>query len=228
MSYTVSEILKSVIGLDEYGKPKTAVAFNISKVDEITGMREEKSSAQVCNAKIRIIKVSDFITIDLIFANKYASELNKFWSIIELYGEEITNREDLNADIPVAGALTIVPVAFQGKIFISAVNPIYWTLMPSTPADEINTVRLLFKARDMLFLEGEEFDVDALRESIELEIKKEDAAVERMLQRMEEDEEYEESRNQLIESMRNTVDLDETILQKRLKKEEEESDDINE
>ena len=139
MSYTVSEILKSVIGLDEYGKPKTAVAFNISKIDEITGMREEKSSAQVCNAKVRIIKVSDFITIDLIFANKYASELNKFWSIIELYGEEITNREDLNTDIPVAGALTIVPVAFQGKIFISAVNPIYWTLMPSTPAANSKT-----------------------------------------------------------------------------------------
>lgn len=221
MSYTVSEIVKSVIGLDDNNKPNAAISFNLSSINKENGLFEDKTEVHACNAEVKIKKINGFVTVDLVFVNKYASEFHRLWSALEVYGESATNYDDFEEVVPVNGVLTILPISLEGKAFISAVNPIYWSLLPSTPADEINTIRLLFQDFNFLFLEGKEFDVVALRESIEQEIRKEEDRAEQIANRIDEEEEYQEFRNAKIEALRKTPNFEETPLQRKMRKEAE-------
>lgn len=215
MSCTIIEIIEKCTGVNEYGKPNSAIAFNVSQVDTKTKEVAEKSEVHVCSATVNFKKVGDFITIDFVFANSYAFELNKLWLAIELYGELITNFNDNENIIPINGVITVLPISLNGKNFISAVNPIHWTLMPSQPNSDINTIRLLFRDTDVLFLEGEEVDTVKLREQIEKEIQLEEAQLKQMQDRIEEEEEFREQRNAKIESFRAMGSYELTPLQRK-------------
>lgn len=219
MSYTISEIIRNVIGVNENGNPKTAVSFNLSKIDEERKEIKDTTEVSFCNAEVKITKVGSFVTLDLVFINKFSSELNRLWSILELYGKTMTDLENFDENTAINGVFTVMPMALNGKAFISAVNPVYWTLMATKPTDEINTIRILFNDINFNFLEGPEIDMDLLRESIEQEIRKEEDEAQRIANRMEEEEEYQQLRNEKIENLRNRPNFNETPLQRKRREE---------
>lgn len=87
--------------------------------------------------------------------------------------------------------------------------------MPSQPNSDINTIRLLFRDTDVLFLEGEEVDTVKLREQIEKEIQLEEAQLKQMQDRIEEEEEFKEQRNAKIEAFRAMGSYELTPLQRK-------------
>lgn len=202
MSYTISEILKNIVGYSE-GKPKSAVSFNLSHIDTINEQIIDETSINMSGAEVKVKKIGEFITVDLSFINKFSSELNRLWSVLELYGEKMSDPENFEEESIVKGVFTFLPIALKGKAFVSAINPIHWTLMPSSPTGENSVIRLLFKDSTFLFLEGEEIDIDALVESIEQEIRKEETYMQQIADKVEEEEDYRDELNAKVENVRN-------------------------
>ena len=226
MSYTISEILKNIVGYSN-GKPKSAVSFNVSHIDTVNNTVIDETGINLCNAEVKIKKVNEYITVDLSFVNKFSSELNRLWSILELYGEKMSTPENFEEESIVKGVFTFLPISLKGRAFISAINPIYWTLMPYSPSGENSVIRLLFKDSTFLFLEGEEIDTNALRESIEQEIQKEEAYMQQIADKMEEDEDYKNERNERINDLRKIKTFTEPQLYKKEIKDNDNEDDEN-
>lgn len=224
MSKTIPEIVDSCVGLNEKEEPKAAISFNIVQILD-SGDKKEQTSVSIFEPEISLKKIDSFMTLDLRFKNPYSATLKKLWSIMELFGKKMNN---FNLDDAISqnnesfeGAFTIVPLALKGTAFIMALNPIYWCLMPSQPNEKCDTIRLLFIDSSVGFFEGEEIDVDALKESVLAQQKQDAEAYNRMEERLEEEEEYRDKRNKQIEELRGNPNNLESPLQQRKKEYQE-------
>ena len=215
MSYTVSEIIKNVCGKGDDNSPKSSVLFTLSSHNSAFDETKDIASVAAFEPRIEIAKVSHFVTVDLIFINNHSSVMQRLWSVLNLYGEKMTS-DEFDTSVTHFGNLTIVPFALSGKAYINASNPLHWTLMPQRPTGEIDTIRLFFDGETFAFYEGEEFDIEAIQEAVDTELKQEQAFYENIEKKMAEREEYEAERDAKIEQFRANR-FDESPLEKQRK-----------
>ena len=159
---TIDEILKSIIGKQEnsnLSKCATSVTTGvyIAKTEE----SKEIGEANTINPVIDIQRHEDFIVCDLQYVSAFSQDLREVDNILNIYGNSMdkTSSEDINPDDPRVPYLVITLTALKGKDnVITLTNPIFWALTSDKPGMTPSTIRLLFRAEDVMFFEGYNYD----------------------------------------------------------------------
>ena len=159
---TIDEILKSIVGKQEnsnLSKCATSVTTGVYIVK--TEESKEIEEANTINPVIDIQRHEDFIVCDLQYVSAFSQDLREVDNILNIYGNSMdkTSSEDINPDDPRVPYLVITLTALKGKDnVITLTNPIFWALTSDKPGMTPSTIRLLFRAEDVMFFEGYNYD----------------------------------------------------------------------
>ena len=197
-----NEIINNCVGFDEEDNPKAAFSIEtgtyVSKEDVI----RISGNISYYNPQINITRTGEAVILDFIYANKTDSEFRAFWSLISKYGREFERAMQNNSpDIPVF-RITIVPTIYAGRHCIIGIAPLYWALQPETPTSDINTLRVVFNLDSIAFAESEGYNLDELEASAEREEMQRDYIENAVALKEEENAEYREERDRMIEELR--------------------------
>lgn len=201
MSYSINEILKAAMGRDEKNEPKSSILFSTRKINEVTEEDKDYGTVILSSPTIDIKKLNEFIMVDLIFAVPLDAGLRRLWASINLYADMVS-KNDIFSDEASTGMLVITPIALKGEAFISASNPIFYTLQPQKPGEDCTVIRLLFTSDSFQFVESDDIDIDELRRSAEREMEKEAENIVEMEAEEEERRLAQEKRDAKIEELK--------------------------
>ena len=201
MNETIKEIINAVKGVNEEEKPKAAITLtNIFYNDDLDDA-EEFGSASAYNPTIDIKYNSGFVRVDLIFKNSMDKDLRLFNALLENYGKEVNDYDEMKPKIPL-NSLTILPIEFNGSYYIVANNSIFWCLQPVIPGEDCRMISILYEEEDFQFFEDSELDIEAIDKIIKEEIESEEKLIEQQILKDEEKKIHEEERNAKIEELR--------------------------
>lgn len=141
-------ILDSICGPveegSEIGKASSTLSIMRIKGEEVS----QSEDYCACTAIYQIEVHGEFIQLDICFGNDTEFEGPQYWHILQKYGKELSeaylSNESKDDAMPTLG-VTLVPHDYEGKVFLTLFNPIFWTIQPSKLHDDKNnTIRLLF------------------------------------------------------------------------------------
>lgn len=198
----VQEILTAAMGKNSEGLPNSSIVLNAFSFDRKTREEEEISTVASYSPEVQIKKLNGFVMVDLIFVNDFAPDLRRLWAAFELYGEQELSK----ANSSYHAFLIIAPLSYEGKVYIMADNPVFWTLQPQKPGDSINTVRILFRDCDLGIYKNDDIDIEAIKKSVDKEIELEEINLAQMIAKMEEEKEREIMMNEKYEEIRRNHD----------------------
>lgn len=181
------DIINESTGVGENKEPKSGLSVSeqfLDATDELKTLKEHVFTNSVLN----VILNGDYIVFDLMFPPTARAEQRVLWNYLERFGEN-QNKCYGKEDSPVL-SFTVLPLKFSGKYFYTLINPIYWSLQPSAPGGDNDTIRLLFEDEALNIFESEGID----EKEIDFELEKEEYENQRLEEiekrKQEEHEEY--------------------------------------
>lgn len=199
--YDLEELINNIVGKNQDGYPKSVTVFGLLELNSEYKVNKELTNVITYAPTVDIKSINDFTILDLVFKNDYDQDLRRLYAALEMYGEKKTKDTDMS-DTHTVSSFTIVPIELNGKIAITASEPIFWTLQPHMPGDTINTIRLMFLNDDFIFVESPAVDTNAINETVIKEIEQEKAALRKQIEAEEERNAYLEERNKKLEELR--------------------------
>ena len=159
----VREVKEAVCGRDDAGKSKAAVVIgtHINNLLDATAKPEIIMECASIEPVVEIRVHGNFATIDFQFGRPNSEDLSQFFRCLERYLEEIDHN---STERQALSFITLLPFSLNGEYYISAKDPIFWTLVPDSIGDEPRTLRVVFYAGDVGFIEdhNEENILDAV------------------------------------------------------------------
>ena len=155
-------ILEQCQGVDEDNKPKATIAISLTLENPETEKQKVLAEAAFCSAPLEINGRHRFVEVVLTYKSPSAQEMKVLWAHLQKYGELVNKVDYMNAvEIP-SFKMYIVPFSTLGTSFMSAVEPVSWTLCSSKPETLPDQLRILFDSDDVDFYETDEIDLEAV------------------------------------------------------------------
>lgn len=195
------DIINSMVGRNEEGKPKSAIVLSTAIADMETDEVRNEDVMTVHNPIINFESRGDYIQIDLIFKSYVDIELRALWAKLEKYGKELSEKDEASMEEPIA-SLTIVPLCYDGEYYATAISPLFWVLQPETPGTQSNMIRMLFYDDNFTLYEADNINIEELKADVDREIANEEYMNAMRNKKELEHEQYLEERNQKIEAAR--------------------------
>lgn len=180
------EVVKECVGVDEKGNPKAVIGLSLAMVNPYTEHSRTIAEQATGRPVVEINKRFDFIEIALTFKTPIDSELRTMWGHFERFGLLLNNVTELSQEAPSA-IMAIVPYTGVGAFYIVAANPIGWYLQPDKVGGEVKQIRLLYHCEDVSFFQTDEMDIESIGASVIREMEAEANAIEKRLEREEEE-----------------------------------------
>lgn len=191
--YTIKDIIDKITG-EEDNLPKAAVTMNVVLLDQDQNV-VDAGNYSAYKPIVDIVRLGNYIQIDLKFKSTLDNDLNVFWRIIEDYAYKINHTEEYGGKEP-GLSLTIVPSDLECKYFVIANSPIFWSLQPEKPNEPNNILRMCFELNNFLIYETN-VPMDELMEEIDREIAEENSFYSRYENEQPFEEEEEDAGNGL-------------------------------
>lgn len=171
---TINEILKSIVGKQENSNlPKCATTVTTGVYIMRTEDSKEVAEANAINPVVNIERHEDFVVCDLRYISAFSQELRDVDNVFNIYGTSMdkASSEDTSPEDPRIPYLIITLTAITGKDnVITLTNPIFWALTSEKPGMTPSILRVLFRAEDVMFFEGRNYDqVEEMKEEIKKE-----------------------------------------------------------
>lgn len=136
------EIFDEINEDDEFFNSKLREVKNIVSISTevmFTDTQQTKTILEktYSKPKVSIKIIGDYVLIDLAFKNMHDVDLKLSWRIFERYASimDAYVREDDNNEYPIL-SFSITPKKYNGKYFILAHTPTFWSLQPTSPEQE--------------------------------------------------------------------------------------------
>ncbi len=159
---TIEEILKSIVGKQENSNlPNCATNVTTGIYIMKTEDSKEIQEVSVINPVAKIERHEDFVVCDLQYVSAFSQDLRDVNDVFNLYGASMDkiSSEELDQEDPRIPYLVITLTAIKGlDNVITLTNPIFWALTSEKPGMSPNIIRALFRAEDVMFYEGYNYD----------------------------------------------------------------------
>jgi len=165
----ITQIIQSINGADDQKKAKAAFTILNELYDMTTGDLKKTGSISLCKPKFKIERHGRFVQVDMTFMSYLDTDLTHIMLLLNQFGNNLETYSDSENIRPVF-TMAIVPLAYEGKAYVQAMNPIIWTkTSENATGNTLNTIRILFESIDFNAFENPQADVNELKEEIEKE-----------------------------------------------------------
>lgn len=194
----VKDIIEGFADKDRIGRHTTCIEIREEYWDPLTKkVLRSVSRATTIEPEIRVLNSGEYTTVVLYF-EKYHSDMNLIWNILEKYGQESQEVTGASTEIPVI-IITGVPMILGGKYGMVATDPRFWCLQPSIPSQErCDEIRILFPPEAVLFIRDDSLDTEAIRNRVKSELAAEQLIIEDRMKKDFEDEQFKKERNNMV------------------------------
>lgn len=143
----IQDILQKLIG-EENGVPKAGITMSVALIDEQKNIVDAGNYSSY-KSIVDIIRLGDYIQLDLKFKSSLDGDLSILWNILEDYAYKINHTEEFDDKEPFV-SITLVSSDLLFDYFITITNPIFWSLQPEKPNEPNNIIRMCFCLKDLL------------------------------------------------------------------------------
>lgn len=148
--YTINDIIEKITG-EEDNLPKAAVTMNVVLIDQ-DGAVVDAGNYSTYKPIVDIVRLGNYVQVDLKFKSTLDNDLNVFWRIIEDYAYKLNHMDEYDGKEP-GLSLTFVPSDLDCEYFINVNSPIFWSLQPEKPNEPNNILRMCFELNNFLVYE---------------------------------------------------------------------------
>ena len=164
------------------GAPKSTVLMIVSMVDK-DDVTKDESKRVIKEYSSLTCAIDVFPNVDTIEAYLHCysnldDDLSEFWDMIKLYYDLIKEVEETDTQVPLL-ELIVIPNKFEGKLFVTAINPIFHALTSENPKEYNHIIALMYNSNNVLCVEPEEFDLTSYLADAEREAEQKIAMLER-------------------------------------------------
>lgn len=140
--------------------PNTVLTISMGKIVEEEDI-DLPRQATIGNISYRFLGAEDYLTVDLIFKDRYDSNLRKVSHLLQKFDKEIMETDEMSDTLPTI-QFTILPMALRAKYQICLMNPICHGLISKTPDEYPHVIRMVFEKEDFLLVELEGINYDQI------------------------------------------------------------------
>lgn len=140
--------------------PNTVLNIAMGKIVEEKDIDLPKQ-ATIGNISYRFLGTEDYLTVDLVFKDRYDSNLRKVSYLLNKFDKEIMETDEMSDTLPTI-QFAILPMELRAKYQICLMNPIYHGLISETPDEYPHIIRMIFEKEDFLLVELEGINYDQI------------------------------------------------------------------
>lgn len=170
---TALEVKEAISGKDGNGKSKAVsiIGTHINDIANLTKDPEVIMEVTSMEPSVELRFHGNMATVDLEFSSEKSEQLKMFFRCLERFLEETDNNSERQE---ASCFINLIPYSLSGQYYVTAINPIFWSLTPDFAGGNFNKLRIVFYANNVIFNESnsEENVLDAAM--LQAEDKKED------------------------------------------------------
>lgn len=170
------DIVKSMCGVNEDNTPRCGFSVNkeIYKIGDTEPIQSLSRISSRPNIQMSRIPGYDktYIKVDIYIDKLSKSDANMFLSYFNSYGKEVSEVTDESETIPQIFC-TFVPLEYEGRYYIVASLPLFWSLCASTVGGDVDMFTVLFDAENVVLYETNEIDYENILAIVEGEVEQE-------------------------------------------------------
>lgn len=139
------------------GKTKSAIGL-FHEIWHTNGDTTPVQQISLEKPVVNIFRHAGYVQVDLVFISKFDADLRNIWDMLTRFCEPENSMDDETDEMPTI-VLAIYPTEFEGKYYILATNPIFFTLQPEDASGDPCVIRLIFDEEEFTVFEEDDEDV---------------------------------------------------------------------
>ena len=143
---TEKDILKAACGVDVVGESKAQIMVETKFIDVEQGEEIQVDSIQMQGPVINCFRNLHRMNVDIRFENAYDTDFVQCLYMLNGFCVP-ENSMDSSSDLVPVVQVTIMPFSLEGEYFIGGFHA-SWTLIPSRPDKQPDTIRFIFNNND--------------------------------------------------------------------------------
>lgn len=165
----ISSIIKSMKGFDENHLSNTSLAITFEKWSTEEDAQRQIAQASTKKANVSIERHGAYIQCQLEFSTHVDKDLNQIYHILEMFGQECEKMNENDTEVPMI-IFSFLPELSNGEYYVTAINPIFWNIQPSSPSSINNNIlRIQFLEEQFAFYKTDAIDMNGIQNDVERE-----------------------------------------------------------